>query len=345
MQGFFLYLWLVLMGSSAVNVANLIDFAEMVTYFFTWFVCTVKCFNLYLQVDELNELLDELKMTIHDYEVPGYYMEKHLKFAKTLLFLYWLPTFSTAFLGAVASFILFELSYPMWFPYSLDSAVTFIPTAIYQLIETILYSSANVMMDTLGVLLMTYLIAMLNDLSDRLRNLKKHKLINSDGGINMEMRTDNMEKFLICVNYHRKIFAMAKKTEKIFSKMIAIQGFFSSIILCTATFALTMLVFPEDIFIMMKFATYMMAMICQIAISCYYGALLSLEYDKISQAIFHSEWMFEDQKYRNNMKIFVENAKRPYTMTAFGIYDINLITFGRILNSAYSLFAVFNRVN
>lgn len=62
-------------------------------------------------------------------------------------------------------------------------------------------------------------------------------------------------------------------------------------------------------------------------------------------SMFHSNWRAGNNRYKTAAKIFLENAKRSTQVTAVGLVHINLETFKTIVNFAYSLYAVFNKVN
>ena len=81
-------------------------------------------------------------------------------------------------------------------------------------------------------------------------------------------------------------------------------------------------------------------MILQILLPCYYGNEITVASMKMSTNLFHSEWISADEKFKKAMKIFMENAKRPIEIAAFGLFKVNLKTFTSICNSAYSLYAV-----
>ncbi|KAG5683124.1 hypothetical protein PVAND_012424 [Polypedilum vanderplanki] len=345
MQTFFLYIFTLLMGAAVFEKSTLNEIAEVMTFFFTFFVKVLKCINLVINVDKFLLLLADIKKAIIYCGLPKIYIDKHLSFGKKLFLAFWLPTFVTVGTGTVLCFVNGKLSYPIWLPYDPskeNSVFLFYLSAFYQSFETLLYPTANVMMDTVSLLPIVYLVAMLEHLCDKLENLKRQKMI---GRINKNTKTDNQNEFLNCVIYQRTILKLTNQTEKIFSKIIAIQGFFMSIILCTVAFILTLLSFPNDFGVFVKFFTYSMSMLLQIVIPCYYGTLLTLTHDKISLSLFHSDWIFEEVKHQRNVKILIEYSKKTLKFKAFKIFEIDLETFMRILNSAYSLFAVFKRIN
>lgn len=85
-------------------------------------------------------------------------------------------------------------------------------------------------------------------------------------------------------------------------------------------------------------------MTLQIFLPCYFGNEILISSQHLSMDLFHSDWTSKSHKFKIAMKLFMENAKRPIKITAFGIFEVNLATFTSICNSAFSLYAVFKNV-
>lgn len=92
-------------------------------------------------------------------------------------------------------------------------------------------------------------------------------------------------------------------------------------------------------------AIYMVPMMFQIFLPCYYGNEIILKSKNLSNDYFHSDWFNESRKSRNSAKIMMEFVKKPVKIRVIGIFDVDLTTFMRICNSAYTLFAVFKRIS
>jgi 7tm Odorant receptor len=85
--------------------------------------------------------------------------------------------------------------------------------------------------------------------------------------------------------------------------------------------------------------------VLEIFLPCYFGNKLTLASSNLSTSLFHSNWIVENESFKKTVKIFMENTKKDLKISAFGIFDVNLASFSRIGNGAYSLLAVLNRVN
>lgn len=89
----------------------------------------------------------------------------------------------------------------------------------------------------------------------------------------------------------------------------------------------------------------MISMVLEIFFPCYYGSKIMISSEQLSTSLFSSNWIPECKEYLSAMKIFMENVKKPVEIKALGFVPVELGTFAKICNSAFSLFAVFQRVN
>lgn len=98
--------------------------------------------------------------------------------------------------------------------------------------------------------------------------------------------------------------------------------------------------------VFLRLTTYMIPMVLQILIPCYFGNEVSISSEKLSVNLFHSEWFKENKKFTTAMKLFMENTKHSIVINAAeGLFRVNLGAFLRICNFAYSVYAVLERIN
>lgn len=89
----------------------------------------------------------------------------------------------------------------------------------------------------------------------------------------------------------------------------------------------------------------MIPMVLEIFLPCYFGNDLVIASDNLSNGLFHSEWMNGNKKLRQNVLFFLRNATKETKISAFNVFNVNLPTFTRIANSAYSFYALLKQVN
>jgi 7tm Odorant receptor len=182
---------------------------------------------------------------------------------------------------------------------------------------------------------MSYVIAMLEQLKDKMQDLKSEKAV-------ANLSTAKSAKLRKCIEFHLKIIEVTNRIEKIYKKFFLVRILMSILVFCTTAFSLT---FINDIGGFIRTLSYIALVFGMTFIPCYYANEIALRSMEISTALFHSDWICEDKTYRDSVKIIMERSKNPIKLHAIGSFDIDLETFMRICNSAYSLYAVFNRVN
>jgi 7tm Odorant receptor len=91
----------------------------------------------------------------------------------------------------------------------------------------------------------------------------------------------------------------------------------------------------------MKLFTYLIPIIVEMLMPCYVGNDLTLAIKKLPESLFHSNWTDESKEFKKTMVIFMENTKKSIKVSAFGVFELSLENFLKIINSAYSLYAVF----
>lgn len=68
--------------------------------------------------------------------------------------------------------------------------------------------------------------------------------------------------------------------------------------------------------------------------------------EKLSMSLFNSDWFKQNRKFHVATKMFMENTKRIVAIdSAGGFFRVNLRGFLSICNSAYSVYAVLQRIN
>lgn len=175
---------------------------------------------------------------------------------------------------------------------------------------------------------------------------------------------DNETKLQECIERHINIKSFASKVSNKLSFAFFNQAVMSSVVLCTLIFYLStvginnisvrshsMLIIHfqlspiADSLDFVKMSSFIVYTFLEIFLPCYYGNEISLAFAELSTSLFHSNWIESSKKHRTAMKIFLENSKKPIKITSVGLLDVDFKTFASICNAAYSLYAVFEKVN
>ncbi|CAH1169802.1 unnamed protein product [Phaedon cochleariae] len=141
-----------------------------------------------------------------------------------------------------------------------------------------------------------------------------------------------------CVEHYQSIFEYTRDIEGVYSMVIFAQLFSSITIICILLLELSLVVpFTFQFFSTLIFV---ITMLTQIFLFCYYGTILSRESETVNTAIYMSQWYNYDKKSKKSLFTLMERAKRPIKVTAGKFFDLSLDTFTSILRKSYSLLAV-----
>lgn len=100
-----------------------------------------------------------------------------------------------------------------------------------------------------------------------------------------------------------------------------------------------LILFASDPFTLIYYCVYFLSITVEIFPVCYYGSVMEMEFQNLTYALFSSNWMDQDKKFKQNLRIVAETAKKPLYVMAWQ-FRINLNSFLFACKNAYSLFAL-----
>lgn len=115
------------------------------------------------------------------------------------------------------------------------------------------------------------------------------------------------------------------------------QIIFTGLNMCVSV--VFILMFAGDLFTMIYYFIYLICMAAEILPACYYGTIMEYEFQHLSYALFSSNWINQDKKFKKNLIIFAEQANKPLYCMAW-LFRININSFIIACKNAYSLFAL-----
>jgi hypothetical protein len=337
-------LFLILQLLYLTNVTDLLDFTSLMSTTSTYISYFTKAINFVYFIGLIEELIKSIRSELVFYQMGDKFW-KRIRNANRIFVALRASAFATTFFGGFVPFFSPQLAYKMWFPYDLENPVFFWMSAIYQHIATILGSLTDVILDMAPAFFMVYVVAMLEELCEKLEKLKKiPKKKLSVENVNEELNEkSSRDKLIEIIHRHQKLCEITKKIEIAFNSALLVRGVMSTLVFCTTAFSLIMI---KDLSMMFRLLTYVIPTFLQLLIPCYFGNEISALSDKLSTALFHSEWYLEeDMKYRQLVLNSVEFMQRKIKISSGVIFQVNLETFLRICNSAFSLYAVFKSIN
>jgi hypothetical protein len=94
-----------------------------------------------------------------------------------------------------------------------------------------------------------------------------------------------------------------------------------------------------------RIISYTVPIVTEIFLPCLYGSAVTEASIRLSTSIYNCQWVDEDREFKKILMIYKKNAKQSIHITALGVAKVNLESFTKICNSAYSLYAVLKRMN
>jgi hypothetical protein len=147
---------------------------------------------------------------------------------------FWGSGWITCFVASFTPFVNHEPSYKVWMPFDIESSgIYFWISSTYTSIVVLILSVTVITLDMIPVYFMAYAAGLTEELASRLRKIGDES---SD-----PKKTPNMEKDLIkCIQIHQKIISFVGDVKENFSLAIFLQGFASSVIICSSAYAMSM---------------------------------------------------------------------------------------------------------
>ncbi|KAJ3666994.1 hypothetical protein Zmor_002405 [Zophobas morio] len=237
----------------------------------------------------------------------------------------------------------------LWMPYDVKTApVTYIVgTYLYILAAAAYGAYTSGVIDPLIAGLAYQATSQIKILKHKLQFLSEH--IIDEVGKNTKLDAKGLNKLMYekirkCIIHHNLILEFVTEYEHCFSQMAFSQFVAAIIVICVSCLQLTLVdLLSLDCLAMVM---YLITMLSEIYLYCYFGTLLYEESNTITDAIYLGKWYEYDVKCRKALILLMERAKKPMLVKCgHKIVDMSLDTFSMILRRSYSLLAVLESFN
>lgn len=85
---------------------------------------------------------------------------------------------------------------------------------------------------------------------------------------------------------------------------------------------------------------FVMTMLTQIFLPCYFGNEMTLKSAALTQAVYKSNWPGGSDAYRQMVLVYLEVLKKPRRLVVGNLFGLTLDSFLSVINRAYSMYAV-----
>ncbi|XP_053952163.1 odorant receptor 7a-like [Anastrepha ludens] len=153
---------------------------------------------------------------------------------------------------------------------------------------------------------------------------------------------ENLEELKLCIIDHKNLLGLYNIVAPIISVTIFIQFMITASIL-SATL-INMFIFADQLSAQIASCFYILAVVVEIFPLCYYAQCLMDDSERLSQQIFHSNWIEQDARFRKMMVFFMQRTQRVMELNAGKIFPITLGSFLSIAKFSFSLYTLIKKM-
>lgn len=306
------------------------DFLENLALITTVIVCSIKIAMYHSKLGsfkETGDLFNQLDQNLSDQEA----LELTSRCKKISQPLFWM--YLMVFLSSIVSILFFKerrLLYPAWFPVDwTGNDFIYFALIVYQIGGIGVLIIANFVSDSLPSVLIKMLTCHLELLYQRVASVGWDKKRNAQADLSK------------CIHSHKIILELHHSIKKIIHIQIFLQCLVSALALCSTIVLLAF--FVKDSFQRIYFVAYLMSMLAQVFVVCFYGSYFNSQINELTTGIYFCNWMDQDETFKRTLRIFMEGSLRRTQFSAAGFFYISITTFVAIVRASYSYYAILSR--
>nr|AYN70699.1 odorant receptor OR6-1 [Bactrocera minax] len=153
---------------------------------------------------------------------------------------------------------------------------------------------------------------------------------------------ENLEELKLCIIDHKNLLGLYDIVAPIISVTIFIQFMITASIL-SATL-INIFIFADQLSAQIACCFYILAVVVEIFPLCYYAQCLMDDSERLSQQIFHSNWIAQDVRFRKMLVFFMQRTQRVMELNAGKIFPITLGSFLNIAKFSFSLYTLIKKM-
>ncbi|XP_017151013.1 odorant receptor 33a-like [Drosophila miranda] len=299
------------------------------------FFCSFKiiCFRWRLaEIKKIEQLLIELDQRAVSPEERVFFHKNTRSVAEFISKSYVAAGISATVTGTAS--VLFssgrKLIYPAWFPYDVQaSALRYWLSFTYQATGATLTILQNMANDSYPPVTFCVVAGHVRLLAMRLSRMGHHDEASKPG---------NAKKLIENIEDHRKLMQIVRLMHR--TLYLSQLGQFISSGINISIVLINILFFAENGFAIIYYVVYFMAMVLELFPSCYYGTLMSMEFDKLPYAIFSSNWLGMGRRYCHTLLVLMQFTLTEVEIKVGGMVGISMNAFFATIRMAYSFFTL-----
>ncbi|XP_016998705.2 putative odorant receptor 59c [Drosophila takahashii] len=154
---------------------------------------------------------------------------------------------------------------------------------------------------------------------------------------------ENYDQLVACIQDHRIIIQCSQIIRPILSITIFAQFMLVGIDLGLA--AISILFFPSTIWTIMANVSFILAICMESFPCCMLCEHLIEDCARVSDSLFHSNWLTADRRYKSTVIYFLHRVQQPIQFTAGAIFPISVQSNIAVAKFAFSIITIVNQMN
>ncbi|KAH8328401.1 hypothetical protein KR067_008904 [Drosophila pandora] len=335
LNSFFITFWYPVHLTLGLFNKRIVDLFMSLHFTSECFFCSFKflCFRWrHREIKAIEKLLKELDQRAESEEDRRFFDQNTRRVAVMLSRSYLVAAISAIITGTAAGLFSNErkLLYPAWYPYDVDATPTvFWLTFGYQVVGSSLAILQNLSNDIYPPITFCVVAGHVKLLAMRLSRM------GHDGKVS---KAEVTKELVQNIEDHRKLMQIIRLMRSTLH-LSQLGQFISSGINISVTL-INILFFAENHFAITYYVVFFVAMLIELFPSCYYGTLMTNEFDKLPYAIFSSKWMEMNKAYCRSLIILMQFTVAEVEIKAGGMVVIGMNAFFATVRMAYSFFTL-----
>ncbi|XP_063625730.1 odorant receptor coreceptor-like isoform X1 [Cydia splendana] len=151
---------------------------------------------------------------------------------------------------------------------------------------------------------------------------------------------EDYEETISCVEYHLKIIWFVEELTDIFGGAAFGQFVLAAPLICLSMF---IIMTSSDVTEIVTRILYFGCLSGQLFIYCFCGNLIKTQSDLVATAAYNSHWTSTSVRTQKALHLLVIRGQKTISVVAGNLFELSLVTFGALLKSSYSFFAVLRK--
>uniref|UniRef100_A0A1I8MWM8 Odorant receptor n=1 Tax=Musca domestica TaxID=7370 RepID=A0A1I8MWM8_MUSDO len=158
-----------------------------------------------------------------------------------------------------------------------------------------------------------------------------------------EAQERNVEKLKLCIIDHKSIIELYNRVAPVISITIFVQFTITASLLGSTL--INILIFATNTASIVASCFYVLAVVVEVFPLCYYAQCLMDENNRLTEAIFHSNWIYQNKRYRQMLIFFMQRSQKVIEFTAGKLFPITLSSFLSIAKFSFSLYTLIKEMD